>query len=177
MDMLTPIKSAVTQIIPLIMKVVMEWKARNTEEYLRKEVNELLEKRKKEVILKLLGFDNGWGDGFRLDHCNGRAGNSPAGNYLASAQAKAIQEWLSTAELPEITIRMQKDMHEHYLRVYRKECSRQIELAATDKASRDIQNILNALTNTDSLQDYLNTIQLIDPSFKKEQEYYVKKVN
>ena len=87
--------------IPIIAEAVAEWKIRNSEEVLKRRVHALLDESSNEVVMKLLGFKESWGK-WELDHCNGRSGNSPAGEYLKNAQQGAIAEWLKTAALPKL---------------------------------------------------------------------------
>ena len=71
-----------------------KWMKDNTKESIEKEVYDTLEKRKSEVVAKLLGFDPHWGK-WELDHCNGRSGNSDAGMYLAQCSKHVVKDWLT----------------------------------------------------------------------------------
>lgn len=69
-------------------------------EGIKDEVTRVLNANVQEITAKLLGFDNRWFYKWELDHCNGRAGNSAAGDYLRKHANDAITEWLSSVQLP-----------------------------------------------------------------------------
>lgn len=69
------------------------WLEKNTEAEVQKQVHKILDERKTMVVAKLLGFDSRWGE-WEVDHCNGRAGNSIAGQYLASVASREIKKWM-----------------------------------------------------------------------------------
>jgi hypothetical protein len=66
------------------------------------QIGRLLDNKLQEVVGKLLGFDVRWGNEWEVDHCNGRAGDSAAGDYLREKCGAAVKEWLDKAagELP-----------------------------------------------------------------------------
>jgi hypothetical protein len=80
----------VDSLLTSIACAVEEWKAKNTKEVIKTTVTELLDKESKQLTLKLLGFEDRWGK-WEVDHCNGRGGESAAGDYLRIAQKTAIQ--------------------------------------------------------------------------------------
>lgn len=77
------------------------WKNKNTKESITKETLALLDRDKKTIILKLLGFNNSWGE-WELDHCNGRAGNSDIGDKLKDLNSSLIDKWIEEIEFPEL---------------------------------------------------------------------------
>lgn len=79
---------------------VAKWEAENTPALLASQVRKKLETNKHEIVLKLLGFNNRYPDSWQLDHCNGRSGNSAAGDYIISAQKEAVKTWLESVCMP-----------------------------------------------------------------------------
>ena len=53
----------------------------------------MLDKRLDEIVGKMLGFDLRWGT-WEVDHCNGRAGESAAGDWLRQRAGLAVMDWL-----------------------------------------------------------------------------------
>lgn len=116
-------------------KVVEDWfKRQSVEEYVEK----MLEKRVQEIVCKLLGFEPRHG-AWEVDHCNGRHGESAAGDWLREKAGKKINEWLeaqagSLPELPKSAITSLRsdfrEMYEHRLRV-------EFERMAQSKAKED----------------------------------------
>ena len=85
----------------LIDTTIQEWE-KKTLATLKKETITKLEKHKDEILLKLLGFDTEYGTrGFKLDHCNGRAGNSPIGIEIKHLHQEAIDTWLKKVDITE----------------------------------------------------------------------------
>lgn len=85
----------------LIDTTIQEWE-KKTLATLKKETITKLEKHKDEILLKLLGFDTEYGTrGFKLDHCNGRAGNSPIGIEIKQMHQEAIDTWLKKVDITE----------------------------------------------------------------------------
>lgn len=70
----------------VVLQAVSDWRAKNTESALKTRVHELLDRNSKEITMKLLGFDSRYVKQWELDHCNGRAGESAAGDYLKRVQ-------------------------------------------------------------------------------------------
>jgi hypothetical protein len=44
-----------------------------------------------EVVSKLMGFEGGNSNRWNIDHCNGRAGNSPIGDWISEAFSEQIK--------------------------------------------------------------------------------------
>ena len=151
-----------TEIVQLIDTAIDKWLAVNTPEEITKSVNSTLDKHKDEITLKLLGFDKSYGDRvWKLDHCNGRAGNSPAGDYLKETQSVVVKQWLDKVPLPELTptqlSRLSIDFGDVYLRALKKSLTALVET----KAKEDSQKLLDEIINTDSIENYLKTKALI----------------
>lgn len=85
---------------------------KNPPEQIKKDTLKLLNKNAEEIVLKLLGFDkDDWGrNKFKLDHCNGRSGESAAGDYIRKHQQAVINEWLSQVPMPQLPQHLIKEM-------------------------------------------------------------------
>ena len=62
-------------------------------ESLTKETIAQLNKERREIVVKLLGFDDSWGK-LEVDHCNGRDRESIVGKYLRGQARVAVQAWM-----------------------------------------------------------------------------------
>ncbi len=63
-------------------------------ESLTREIIAQLNEERREIVLKLLGFnDNSWGE-LEVDHCNGRDRESIVGKYLHGQARAAVQAWM-----------------------------------------------------------------------------------
>ena len=151
-----------TEMVQLIDTAIDKWLAVNTPEEITKSVNSRLDTFKDEITLKLLGFDKSYGDrNWSLDHCNGRSGNSPAGEYLRDTQSVIVRQWLDKVPLPELSPSQLKsisiDFGDMYLRALKKSLTALVET----KAKEDSQKLLDEIINTDSIENYLKAKELI----------------
>jgi hypothetical protein len=84
----------VEQAKQVIEDAVQEWLYGRTEGDIYRQVFAYLDMNSQTIVRKLLGFDKDtFNQHFTLDHCNGRAGSTAAGDYLRSAATTAIREW------------------------------------------------------------------------------------
>ena len=62
-------------------------------ESLTREIIAQLNEERREIVLKLLGFDDSWGK-LEVDRCNGRDRESIVGKYLHRQAQAAVQAWM-----------------------------------------------------------------------------------
>lgn len=151
-----------TEMIQLIDTAIDNWLAVNTPDVIEKSINKKLDEHKDEITLKLLGFDKNYGDrNWKLDHCNGRSGNSPAGEYLRDTQSVIVRQWLDKVPIPELTTtqlkKLSSDFNEVYLRALKKSLTTLVET----KAKEDSHKLLKEIISTDNIENYLKTKALI----------------
>lgn len=154
-----PIKP-LDEVLPFITQAVANWKTKNTEEVIEERVTKQLDKSCTEITLKLLGFDESWGK-WDLDHCNGRGGESAAGDYLRKVQQAAIQKWLETVQLPEIPPKLKAATVAEYKSAYQNALRQVLYRLATKQAEEDAQFLIGKLVASDRLEDYLKTMKLL----------------
>lgn len=151
-----------TELITVIDTAIDKWMQDNSPEKISKEVKSKLDKYKDEITLKLLGFDKSYGEkAWKLDHCNGRAGNSAAGDYLRATQAVAIEEWLSTLTLPVLTPSQEesllRDSQNNYYTAMRKAVLSKL----TKKVEEDSTALINSMLPTLDVESFLKAKNLI----------------
>ena len=151
--------------LPIILEAVMEWKQEHTPEKLKAKVKRLLDQNAQTVTLKLLGFNDHWGE-WALDHCNGRSGNSAAGDYLRKVQQEAIQEWMESISIPAIT----PDLKQKFKKEFQAEFNSQMNLAiwnaAQSHAEQRAADLITSITTSEHLDKYLQNMKLISPKGK-----------
>ena len=150
----------IDQAIPVIAQAVTEWQQKNSAEVLRTRVHKMLDDSSKEVTMKLLGFENNWGK-WELDHCNGRSGESAAGDYLRRIQQAAIEEWLGTIQMPPLSESIQDSLQKELLTRYKSELIRRVRQLAEQQAEADAQDLVASLTQSAQIKNYLAAMQLI----------------
>ena len=118
-----------------------EW-AENAEENIRERVNEILNKRIEELVLNLCGFSRNHTYGWQIDHCNGRSGNSPVGNFFKDALQDRIKYLAGKIEIPKAEEeRIRKAFIDGYLREYKSEMLVRARRLAKEHAERYAKKI------------------------------------
>ena len=153
------------EVIPLIEKAINEWHAKNQPEDIVEYIHKKLDKSRDEVLLKLMGFykDN-WKGNWVLDHCNGRSGNSIAGDYLRSVQQDAINDWLSKVALPKLSKTDSDRIAASFRAEYQRHLKRAVESYAQKKADEHARQLVDALVPTPAIDQYLQLKALITPA-------------
>lgn len=153
------------EVLPIILEAALEWKQEHTPEKLKAKVKQLLDQNAQTITLKLLGFNDHWGK-WELDHCNGRSGNSAAGDYLRQVQQEAIQEWMQSLVIPEIT----PDLKQKFKKEFQAEFNSQTRSAlcqeARDQAEKHAKDLVASITTSEHLGKYLQAMKLISPKEK-----------
>lgn len=162
------LSNPVDALIPAIASIIAKWQESQNESKLEKEVVSLLEKSKKEIYLKLLGFDSRYGSGYQLDHCNGRAGNSPIGEYLSRVQAKAIDEWIQNSVFPVLTKTEEESIRESMKVEYIARLKRNLIEHIRDKADDDLKTMLSKITCSLNIDDFIKMRDLINQDTNRE---------
>lgn len=95
-------------------KAALQW-MNEAEVEIETKIRRMLDRRLQEIVGKLMGFDTRWGD-WELDHCNGRAGESAAGDWLRSQAGEAVKAWLSeqAGNLPPLPKNAAKALQKSY---------------------------------------------------------------
>lgn len=121
-----------------IQDAVAKWKAANTPDVIAQETVQKLEEDKEEIILQLLGFEkDNWGDGkYKLDHCNGRSGESAAGDFIRRAQKNAINTWLASVVLPAMPEHLKENLIDAYNKEFQYQLIQQVEGQAATNAAK-----------------------------------------
>ena len=155
------IKNPVDGLLQHISKAVMDWESVNTPEEIKERTHSLLNKNCDEIVLKLLGFDTRYGQGFQLDHCNGRSGNSIAGDYIRNLQGEAIKDWLGKVKMPTMSVALKKSFESSMREAYTQELRRHVYTLVQQKAEEDAEELLKQLTCTETQDNYIKALNLI----------------
>jgi hypothetical protein len=162
----TPRINPIDGYIEHIANAVNEWKADNTPEHLKKTVKKELDSQANTILVKLLGFDASYGkDAWQLDHCNGRDGNSSAGDFIATHQAEAIKEWLSTVAMPTLSAKGLATAQASCQKKYEDQFHYALRNEVQARAQADAKNLVNSLVASKQLDNYLRAMALINPPF------------
>jgi len=137
-----------------IQAAYMKWLAQNTPETIQKNCLNILNKSKDDILRALLGFEkDSWGrQEWKVDHCNGRAGESAAGDYLRRHQQAAIDQWLSQVDMPEMTPSMKKSMENEALDMFKREFNRTLKVKVTQYAEEQASAFFNTIIESQKTQ-------------------------
>ena len=129
----------------VVERAAKEWtEAHASEQQIKYAVFERLDASRDQIVLKLLGFDKSWGRDFELDHCNGRAGQSAAGDFIVSAANGAVKAWLAeqVGRLPDLSASARKSLIRFYHETLERELRRELARAAQERASEKAEEIM-----------------------------------
>ena len=148
-------------LLPYIASAIQEWKQKNTEESIKDTVTGLLNKESKQMVLKLLGFTEHWGK-WEVDSCNGRSGESAAGDFLRKSQQSAIEDFLKTVPMPVLTKREEAEILKSVKQDYVYQLQRSVRDLVQTKADDDAKELVAELVGSKQLDNYLKVMQLIN---------------
>ena len=151
----------VDELIPAIYAAIEEWNTANSKEFIGKKVKDLLDSQSKQVVMKLLGFNERYGQAFALDHCNGRAGNSPAGDYLKGVQQEVVHAWLSQVKMPELTKTELATIAKDFKYEHQRALLSRLKNMAQAKADADANILLTSLTSSCEIGNFIKAMELI----------------
>lgn len=149
-------------VLEAIATAVAQWKENNTEASIKKKVTDLLNRNSEELTMKLLGFNNRC-DKWELDHCNGRSGNSAAGDHLRQVQQIAIQEWMKTITMPKLPDAVAKQLKKEMQSDYEYRLLKDVRDAVSAQATADAKDIVAKLTVSNQAENYLKVVKLLHP--------------
>lgn len=151
-------------ILEAVASAVAEWKQKLSPEKIRQQTFARLNAESETITMKLLGFDNRWDKKWTLDHCNGRSGESAAGDYFRTAQAAAIKEWLSTLTLTPLSEAENKRLAAEFNKIYREKLREHIRSLAYKQAEQDARSFISEMTNHSTVDQYIKTLALLNPA-------------
>jgi CobQ-like glutamine amidotransferase family enzyme len=117
----------------------------NTES-IRDMVTRTLDKRTEEIVAKLTGFNNHFGQ-WEVDHCNGRAGQTPIGDFIKEIAAEAVATWLHGCmkRLPKLSASAVTALRKDYLETYRRTLADKLRKLAQEKAEHDADQVIEKM--------------------------------
>jgi hypothetical protein len=154
--------SAAIRTVDIVHQAIDAWLKLNTDEDLTTRVHKLLDENQKKIVLTLLGFENRWG-GWEIDHCNGRAGQTPVGEYIKVTHEAAIKEWLEQVKLPPMPASAKKEIEAEMRRTYTNEVREYMRKRVIERAQADVDALLSTLSVDEFIVDMKKVHKLIKP--------------
>ena len=151
------------QALPMILEAVQEWKNENSSSKIKDRVKRLLDANSKEVTMKLLGFNDRLGR-WEIDHCNGRSGESAAGDFIRKTQSEAVKDWLTNVCLPELDDKTKAQFKKQAKQIYQETILRGLRDSVQMRAKVDLDLLVKEITTSNQIDNYLKTMQLLSSS-------------
>ena len=118
-------------------------------------------------MYKLLGFNkSGWDGDWSLDHCNGRSGNSAAGDFLRNAQAEAIKKWLEGIPMPVMSPKMLATFKKQYQDEFNQRIKYQMHKLIQAEADKRAAELFKSISCSTQIDDFMKVMKLINPEGK-----------
>lgn len=132
----------VGSVMAVVAEEVESWLHSHSDESVRKTVRKMLDNKLQQVIYKVLGMENDWGRGWRVDHCNGRM--SDVRELIENNARKEVSTVLSEFLMKKVHTKaflkpMEKALAREYEEVFRRDLLRM----AREKASKDARQLLD----------------------------------
>ena len=158
------IENPIDSVMQTIAATVQQWKLANPPDAIQAKTVKLLDTHADEIVMKLLGFNkDSWNGNWALDHCNGRSGNSAAGDWLLSKQAGVVAEWLTTCKMPTLSKSAIASMNRECQSMYEQALRAAVADLIRTKATKDAAALFDQLTSPDALNQFLKVQALINP--------------
>jgi len=129
-------------------KIAEDW-AQNAESHINQKVSDILSSRLDSLILTICGLESSQIKGdfryWKVDHCNGRGGNSPVGQILLEAVKSTLSDiskdiHISNDELAQI----RKTMNDEYIRSYKMQVSNRASSLGKEHADKYIKRTIES---------------------------------
>ena len=155
--------SPVDKVIDKIAVAMHEWSDEQVES-IGIEVRIRLNRHRDEILMKLMGFDRNYDGRWNVDHCNGRAGDSNISDYLKEKQGEIVKEWLSEIKLPVMTSAFKQRIATELQNTYERAIQDSVYTMARDKASKDLQELLDSTLTPTLYNKYQQAQALLTPT-------------
>lgn len=159
------IKSPVESLFADISVAMHQWHGEQAKT-IHTTIRKRLDNHADEVLMKLMGFERGYGQEWKIDHCNGRNGNSNISDFLKTAQEATVKEWLAGIPLPTLTPAMKKSLAKQIQQIYDNELRRIVHSMAQTRAEQDLAALLKEILPTPSVAGFLKVQELVNPTPK-----------
>ena len=108
----------------------------------------ILDQRQTEIVAKLMGFSTSWGR-WEVDHCNGRAGESAAGDWLREQAGEAVNAWLAeqAGKLPKLPEKAISSLRNEYTKTLEYELRQLLRNKAISDAKEIVQKVFTNANN------------------------------
>ena len=160
---MTDVVSPVDKVLNDIAKAMEIW-AVEQRATIGQKVTQRLDKHRDDILMTLMGFEkDSWASNvWKIDHCNGRAGESAISDFLKTSQAAVVEEWMSQIKLPTMTAAFKARMTEQLQAEYEREIGNKVWQIAKNRANEDLEALLKVVLKPTLLEKIKQTYSLIN---------------
>ena len=148
-------------VFPIIADTVEKWRAGIDAAAIEKQVKKVLDAQSESLVLKLMGFNNRWGE-WELDHGNGRSSESAAGKYFKTLHQQAIQEWMASNFTLKLSDADKKRITRDMQREYVSAVAQGLADAIHDQANADVKALVSQFVQSNQADNYLKLRELLE---------------
>lgn len=140
----------------IVEKTIAEWQSENTVDKVAAHAKRLLDKRRDDLILMLVGLERHWARGWEVDHCNGR--HSAIDKALRNTALTVVEEWIdeNIQDLPKMGKDLVEACLEEYKALYRSLLASELRRIAQERATADARRFVNEFVSS-----YGDTVELL----------------
>ncbi|MEN8171377.1 MAG: hypothetical protein ABFS03_00705 [Chloroflexota bacterium] len=139
-----------TEVFKITSNLAEKW-ADNAEANIQEKVDSFLDDAMDEFILRVCGFEVSWGSGrnkykyWRIDHCNGRSGNSPIGDVINKAVAEKLASMMGAFDTVSASDMndLKKEAHSEYIKQFKRQVSTMVRNRADKDAAEFVKKEVN----------------------------------
>ena len=166
--------NSVFEYIQTIEQSIDEWVQENSPAKIKKNVHDHLSQAQTDIMLKLLGFEKSYYNNphtYKVDHCNGRSGESAIGEYIKANLQPALEEFVSKFPLklsPKATQLIHEDIQSEFERKARFMIKDKVKQGFDKRIQEIQQDYLDAILaqygiekGKDPLEAYNNLMKLV----------------
>lgn len=130
-------------------QAALQWIKEN-EENIEYKIIKMLDERCEKIVAKLMGFENPWGK-WEVDHCNGRAGESAAGDWLRQRAGESVRAWLDkqAGDLPDLPKSAINALKKEYLCILEELVKEELEEIAKEKMMKVVEELIGDIHGED----------------------------
>lgn len=153
----------VNKVILPILKAIKEWESENTPEVIEERVKKALNQNSKDIVAKLLGFDNRWGK-WEIDNCNGRHRNTEAGRRIVELHQKAVDEWFHEISDFKLTPKEKSAFRTAFKKIFLDKFDYYVRKAAEEQAQQTAADTVKEIlgTSTSAIEKINRMLSLIE---------------
>lgn len=156
-------------LVPVVYEAIREWQSELDESAIKNHVKKQLDRSSNRLFLTLLGLESSSGNSWKVDHCNGRSGESAAGDILRKWHEEAIEEWFRHVAMPSLTEEEAESIRASIKKEYVSTLKRDLTRQARERASLDLSALVQQISQETQTENYRALMELLGTSIENKE--------